>query len=177
MKFNSPIPRSGLPRFHESSPQRIPRDADATQRLWQKNRTQGQQLLANALAIEQLQRAVNRLRLRRGGESEGEDLPFQLYQGSSWLNIRVTTGPNITTGVDFEPSNPDTDLALTSGIEKNWVYISFSSASACAFEVSATVPTWDSSKIPLGTVDTTNTTDMVQDINQLWPFYIFNPCI
>lgn len=102
-------------------------------------------------------------------------LPFQIYQGSTWLKAKVTTGPIITTGAKFTPTNPDTDVTLTSGAQ-NYIYFEFADATSGSFIATAT-PASDVNRIPIGIVDTTNTTDSLQVITQLWPFFIYNPCL
>jgi hypothetical protein len=107
MYFNNPIPRSGLPKFHESSRLRSPRDADAVPRLWQRSRTVTEQLFRTTQAVEQVQRQLNRLRRRQGAqEAQGEDYyPFKIYQSPAnpawtaeemsdkgWRTFRVRAG-------------------------------------------------------------------------------------
>lgn len=65
MRFNNPIPRTGLPRFHESSKLRSPRDGDAVQKVWQKAVPLEKNAQRLAGAVELLQRQFDRLR-RRG---------------------------------------------------------------------------------------------------------------
>lgn len=82
MFFNNPIPRSGLPKLHEASPQRSFRDSDAVPRLWQKGRTSTEQLYKTCQAVEQLQRQLNRLRLRKGDVTPAvtSKHPFKVYK-------------------------------------------------------------------------------------------------
>lgn len=177
MRFNNPIPRSGLPRFHESSPQRSPRDSDATQRLWQKHRDAGKQAQANSLAIENLQRQVARLRLRRSA-SETVGHPFKIKRGSTWLKFIVGDGMIITTGDVIDPIlDIGTELILTAGVAKYWIYIEMTATDAGVL-TSATTPTWDSSKVPIGYVDTdTYEADERSVIKQFTKTNIYNPCV
>lgn len=113
MNFNNPIPRSGLPRFHESSRLRSPRDSDATQRLWQKHRDAGKQAQANSLAIENLQRQIARLRRRGGSPSEGGGSKLTLYDKSKRYSpgkrvVVLPTHELVTTGILDE----ETELVL-----------------------------------------------------------------
>lgn len=64
--MNSAIPIQGTLRVwhHESSPLRSPRDSDSTPRQWQRSKVVEGQQAATALALQQLQRDVNRLRMR-----------------------------------------------------------------------------------------------------------------
>lgn len=107
----------------------------------------------------------------------GVSYQFRIYQGSTWLKMKVATGDLITTGDAFEPSNPDTELTLTSGVAKFYIYLSFSSATAASFIATATAPTWDVNKVPIGWVDTTDTTNSRSVIHQLQREYIYNPCL
>ena len=99
MNFNNPIPRSGLPYFHESSAQRSIRDGDAVPRVWQKNKSSTTQLYKTAQAVEQLQRQFNRLR-RRSSTSEEQAVgmyPFQMYQSPAPSDTQLLTlGPGAT---------------------------------------------------------------------------------
>lgn len=72
--FTNPIPRGARSRYHESSRLRSHRDSDVVQRVWQKSATAEQQLFRACQAIEQLQRELNRLRLRVGA-TEGSSQP------------------------------------------------------------------------------------------------------
>lgn len=70
MQFNTPIARTGLPKFHESSGQRSLRDSDAVPRQWQKNQITAGQTASLVENIKYLQQQLNRLR-RRAGAGEG----------------------------------------------------------------------------------------------------------
>lgn len=104
------------------------------------------------------------------------DHPFVIYQGSTWLKAKVKTGPILTTGDLIVPSNVDTDLTLVTATAKNWIYVDLTATTA-TFTASATLPTWAVDKIPIGYVDTTDTTNSVQVITQIRKEHIFNPCL
>ena len=67
MPFNNPIPRTGMPHFHESSPLRSLRDSDSTGRQWLRNKTISKQSQWSSESIRNIQWQLNRLRLRVGG--------------------------------------------------------------------------------------------------------------
>jgi hypothetical protein len=70
MNFNNPIARSGLPRFNESSSQRVIRDSDAVPRIWQKARSVQRNVQTIAAAVEAQQKLLQRMRRRKGGGDE-----------------------------------------------------------------------------------------------------------
>ena len=173
MNFTNPIPRTGLPHFSESSKLRSPRDSDAVPRVWQKALTEKNQTYRNSQAIEQIQRQLNRLRKRKGGDAVGERRPYELYAGSTWLKVLASSGYLITTGVAVESTAVDTELTLTSGLDECWVYLDIPTNTVT---VSATLPTWDVDKFPLGWVDTTDTVNEIAEIHQFWDSNIYYPC-
>lgn len=65
-RLENPIPRSGLPRFFEASPQRSLRDGDMVGRAWQKSSTLSAQMFAMGEGVRQIQQELDRLRLRKG---------------------------------------------------------------------------------------------------------------
>lgn len=73
--FTNPIARKTMPRHHEASSQRSLRDSDATPRVWQKSLTMAQQMVRLCQEVEQIQRELNRLRLRKGVASGGTAAP------------------------------------------------------------------------------------------------------
>jgi hypothetical protein len=93
MPFNNPIPRTGLPQFHESSGLRVPRDSDAIPRLWAKNQPATQQLFRTTQAVEQLQRQLNRLRKRGSGGSETSGM---VHRGE-WVSATQYAEQNVVT--------------------------------------------------------------------------------
>ena len=94
--FNNPIPRGGLPDFHESSNMRSPRDADQTAVQWKRSSVMSAQLLRASNAIEQLQRQLNRLRFHPGTTVTGGGMQFlgewnsgQVYAVQNVVNRNV----------------------------------------------------------------------------------------
>jgi hypothetical protein len=69
MHFNNPIPRSGMPRFSESSSMRPLRDSGATGQLWKKTAKTTAQATVDTRALHLLQRKVEGLRRRVAGGS------------------------------------------------------------------------------------------------------------
>jgi uncharacterized UPF0160 family protein len=67
MHFNNPIPRTGMPKFAESSSQRSKRDSDSTGVLWKKAAKTTAQESSNTRSLQLLQRTVERLRRRING--------------------------------------------------------------------------------------------------------------
>jgi hypothetical protein len=176
MNFNNPIPRSGLPRFHESSRLRSPRDSDATQRLWQKHRDAGKQAQANSLAIENLQRQVARIRTKKS-QSETVGHPFKIRRSADWLTYRVGDGIIIATGDPVTVINPtDEDFPISAGVARFWFYIEMSSTVA-EIKTSSTTQTWSATLIPIGWVDTlTHESEEASIITQFLKDNVFNPC-
>jgi hypothetical protein len=110
------------------------------------------------------------------GNAAGEQYPFRIYKGTTWLNAKVATGHILTTGDLVTPSNVDTDLTLVTATAKNWIYVDLTSTTA-TLAASATLPTWAVDKIPIGYVDTTNTSAELQVITQIRKEHIFDPCL
>jgi hypothetical protein len=102
--------------------------------------------------------------------------PFRIYKGTTWLNAKVATGHILTTGDIITPSNVDINLTLVTATAKNWIYVDLTSTTA-TFAASATLPTWAVDKIPIGYVDTTNTSAELQVITQIRKEHIFDPCL
>jgi len=67
---NNPIPRTGLPRFHEGSRLRAPRDPDMANRQHQQHAATSAQVEALVRNVALLQQQVNRLRRARGGAAD-----------------------------------------------------------------------------------------------------------
>lgn len=101
--------------------------------------------------------------------------PFQIYQASSWLKFKVRDGRYVGTGNPITVTNTETELELTSGVARYWFYIE-STATTAEVKKSATTLEWSSTKIPIGWVDTTDTTNNASVIYQLLTDHIFNPC-
>ena len=109
----------------------------------------------------------------RGG---GGEIPFEIYQTSTWLKYKVRTGLYVGTGNPITVANIETELTLTGGVLRYWIYIEATSTTA-EVKKSATVLDWSSSKIPIGWVDTqTNLATTTAKITQFVRDHIFNPC-
>lgn len=93
--FSNPIGRGNRSRYHESSRLRSPRDSDVVPKIWQKGVKVEDQLFRVAQACEQLQRQLNRLRMRKGGE-EGQSEPVSgmVFKGE-WVNTTVYDSQNV----------------------------------------------------------------------------------
>lgn len=102
MRFNSPIPRTGLPHYSEASPQRSIRDADVTARQWLKNKDVGKQLAWLSNSVQQIQRYLERARLFKPTGDDGIQLfvgtIFQVYP--DYLLCYPYTEFSDTTGTD-----------------------------------------------------------------------------
>jgi hypothetical protein len=71
MHFNNPIPRSGMPRFSESSSMRPLRDSGTTGQLWKKASKTTAQTAVDTRAIQLIQRKLEGLRRRVVGGAAG----------------------------------------------------------------------------------------------------------
>ena len=98
--FTNPIPRGQRTRFNESSQLRSDRDSDVVPRIWQKNRSNEQQLFRMSQAIEQLQRELNRLRRKRGEEAGDNPPPQDWFLGEWNEDLTVVAQQAVT----FTPS-------------------------------------------------------------------------
>jgi hypothetical protein len=94
--FNNPIPRSGLPRFHESSTQRSLRDSDSTGRQWHRNAKTTAQESANTRALRLIQQKIESLRRRIVG---GAGMIVQPAANSSLVMCKITALHNDYIGV------------------------------------------------------------------------------
>jgi hypothetical protein len=103
-------------------------------------------------------------------------VPFMIYFGGSWLTVRVTGGLYITTGDPITVTNTETDLTLTSGLARHWVYVELSATTGQVL-TSTTTLTWSPTKVPLGFVNTTDTVNQRSLITQFYPLHLFNPCV
>jgi hypothetical protein len=104
----------------------------------------------------QLVRNTDGLTIICGGSRGGETTnPFEIYQTESWLKYKVKTGYVITTGNEIVPTYVETEFTITSGVLRYWFYVEVASGSSTAeIKTSATTLAWDSTKIPLGWIDT-----------------------
>lgn len=182
--FTNPIGRSLRPQYNESSQLRSHRDSDVVPRIWQKNATVEQQLFRISQAAEQMQRELNRLRMRRGQTTGGTSHPFKITQGTSWLEFNVAPGYVITTGAPFLPTSV-TELdgtlhphTITSPYASFYFVLAILSASTAAVSTSSTLPTFSTELIPLGWVDTSTDAATEQStIYQFWRDNVFSPCV
>ena len=102
--------------------------------------------------------------------------PFEIYQTDTWLKYKVKQGYVITTGEPIEPTNIETEITITAGVEFYWIYVSLTATTATVLS-SATLPTWSISIVPIGWVDTlTGEADTIATINQFLHDNIFVPC-
>ena len=102
--------------------------------------------------------------------------PFSIVPSSTWLKYQVTTGYVITNSDLIVPTGTDTDIDLTSGVAKYWLYLAVTT-SAATVEKSATTPEWDVNKIPIGWVDTdTNSGDTKSTAYQFLWDHVYIPC-
>lgn len=151
--MNSPVPIIGNLRVwsHEGSGLRSPRDSDATPRQWQRTKRVESQHAGVHTALHQLQRDVNRLRMRpQAGESSGA-FPFEIYQSGTWLQWACRTGYVVETGTPWTPAAVDSPFTLTSGVALYWLWLD---VDAQEVKASATTLEWGAKKIPIGWVDT-----------------------
>lgn len=150
--MNSAIPIQGTLRVwhHESSALRSPRDSDATPRQWQRSKVVEGQQAATALALQQLQRDVNRLRMRPQ-VSESGGYPFEIYRTGTWLQWAVRTGYVIKTANPWVPAQVDATFTLTSGVPFYYLWLD---VEAQEIKQSDTVLDWNAKAIPIGWVDT-----------------------
>lgn len=90
----NPIPRSTLPPRFSSSPQRIARNSDSAARQWQKSKVDSRQNGANANALANIQRQIDRLR-RRGGAAESA--PAGMRHRGEWDASSTYSSQNVVT--------------------------------------------------------------------------------
>jgi hypothetical protein len=109
------------------------------------------------------------------GAGRDPETPFLIYRGSTWLKFKVATGFVITTGDPFIPADVDTEITITDGVARYWFYLDITSTTA-SVESSATTPTWDINKVPLGWVDTATYATAQRSV--IYQFNgIFIPCV
>jgi hypothetical protein len=102
--------------------------------------------------------------------------PFSIVPSSDWLTYQVTGGYIITNGDLIVPTGTDTNIALTGGVEKYWLYLDITTTTA-SVEKSATAPDWDVNKVPIGWVDTDTNSGTTQSTAYqfLWD-NVYIPC-
>lgn len=143
--------------------------------------------------------ALGRMKIKRGGEdrisfsksnvilqlkespNESEvtaaiNHPFKIYQTGTWLQFKVMAGYVITTGDPITPSGLETTITVTSGDSQYWIYMDMTTSTA-TIQNNGTTPTWAVSKIPIGWIDASNTTDQVAVIYQFTHDNVFLPCV
>lgn len=103
-------------------------------------------------------------------------VPFLIYFGGTWLTVRVTAGLYITTGDPIVVTNTETDLPVTAGLARHWIYLDLTSTTGQVL-TSTTTLTWAPTKVPLGFVNTTDTVNQRSLITQFYPLHLFNPCV
>ena len=163
-------------KSHESSSQRSSRDSDSTPRLWHRAQVTQAQVFALNNTTSMLQRQLDRLRRRKPQAPPGASVPFQIRRSSTWLKFQVGDGRVITTGEPIEPTNIDTDITITAGVEFYWIYLAITTTTA-AVTSSASTPAWAISLVPIGWVDTlTNEADEVSTIYQFIHDNVYIPC-
>ena len=107
----------------------------------------------------------------RAGVSE----PFKIYQTSSWLTYKVTTGYIVRSANPITATGIEADKTLTAGVARYWFYIEMT-ASAAEIKTSATTLAWSCDKVPIGWVDTlTGQATTTAQIYQLNKDHIFSP--
>ena len=111
--------------------------------------------------------------------------PFRIYRapdhsgGSDWLSFRVRGGKVWIDWVEYDATGTDGaadpdentypltgDVAVTSGVARYWFWLDISSGSV-AVNHGASAPTWSSAHVPIGYVDTTNTTAQIAIVRQI----------
>lgn len=113
MDFTNPVPSSGIPKFHEASPQRSPRDSEALTAHWRKQ----QKASARVDALTRNMALMNRniARLRRSYGSSGEESTsttdtVKYYPGK----IYNSPVPTVVVSATYDPETPNYTLQTTS---------------------------------------------------------------
>lgn len=70
-RSTNPIPQIVIPKHHEGSYMRSPRDSDDANKNWLKATTTNSQLASLVQNVEQIQRQLDRLRFRSGADTDG----------------------------------------------------------------------------------------------------------
>jgi hypothetical protein len=100
MRFNNPIPRTGIPKFVEASSQQSPRESGTSGQAWKHSKKLSAQESHNTLAIGQIQRKIEKMRRRVVGAAYSITTVLQqchiagLYGG-------VTNATNSSNAADY----------------------------------------------------------------------------
>lgn len=116
--------------------------------------------------------------------------PFRIYRlpdhyrsspdpDTDWLKFRVRGGKVWIDWVEYDATGTDGaadpdddtildagDVAVTSGVARYWFWLDISSGSV-AVNHGASAPTWSPAHVPIGYVDTTNTTAQIAIVRQI----------
>lgn len=111
MQFNNPLPRTGMPSFHESSPLRSPRDSDATARLHYKNKIVARQTGQLVETVGKLARDLNKIKRK----SAQEDISATTY-----FPFKILPSPAITEEADAEAVATQDGGTVDDGIDRTW---------------------------------------------------------
>lgn len=124
--------------------------------------------------VFQLRQDAQRRQIYAGGRA----LPFQIYQTSTWLKYKVTTGKFKPSGAIIVPTDVETEFTITSGVAEYWFWLELTNTTAVV-NASATGPSeWTINQIPIGSVDTlTGLATTTAIINQFYPHHLYLPCL
>ena len=194
--FVNPISRGKPPFFHESSMLRSGRDSDSVQKAWKKNAAASNQTFRLSQSVEQVQRELNRLRLRgRGSIARSVSNPFKITPGlavdpaDNWLTFRVSMGwviatgaPIIPTGIEDDPGPPPVphEHSITAGVGLFYFVLTITSPTTAAVTTSSTLPAWGIDVIPIGWVDTDTYSAETPPRSVIYQFlrdHVFSPCV
>lgn len=78
MDFTNPVPSSGIPKFHEASSQRSPRDSEALTAHWRKQQKAAARVDALTRNMALMNRNIARIRRSVGGQSDLSQIRVQL---------------------------------------------------------------------------------------------------
>ena len=106
----SPIPRTGMPTFHESSVLRSPRDEDATARQYLRNKTIAKQLAFLVESVIKVERDLNKLRLQNQGSNVS----------TTTFPLQIQLSPPITDSEDASDVAAADGGTVGDGIDRTW---------------------------------------------------------
>jgi len=81
--------------FHESSGMRSPLDSDSLHKAWKKNAKSTEQVYRLTQAVEQIQRELNRLRLKKGGGGGASTPTTGMVFRGLWNNAVSYSAQNV----------------------------------------------------------------------------------